>query len=205
MLAEAPWTIERSDLEALARAGMSEPSILHAVVLASYFNYLNRVADAVDIEFDYDSPLPKMRVDRSREPLPLPEPAAWPQRPAPLAMTLAQRPNTHAPFRQWEQYVLEREAPLSRRDRRVLARAVAASLADRRGHLRFEDAAPTNAREQLLARFGELLTRAPWRLSDAVLAELRSLGLDDLGLLDAISVASFQNTASRLSLVLAEV
>lgn len=205
MLAEAPWTLGRADVEALAAAGMSEPSMLHAVVLASYFNYLNRVADAVDIDFDYDSPLPRLRVDRAREPLPLPEPGDWPDRPAPLPLKLAQRPNTHAPFRQWEQYVLEREAPLSRRDRQVLARSVAGSLADRKGHQRFEDAAPSSAREQVLARFGELLTRAPWRLSDAALAELRALGLDDLGLLDAISVASFQNTASRLSLLLAEV
>ena len=49
VLAEAPWTIGRADVEKLGAAGLSETSILHAVVLSSYFNYLNRVADGLGV------------------------------------------------------------------------------------------------------------------------------------------------------------
>ena len=49
-----------------------------------------------------------------------------------------------------------------------------------------------------------MLTATPWRLSEDQLHGLRGLGLEDRGLLDVISVASFQNTASRLRLILAE-
>ncbi|HEY5242076.1 MAG TPA: hypothetical protein VIJ22_11445 [Polyangiaceae bacterium] len=50
--------------------------------------------------------------------------------------------------------------------------------------------------------YAERLTTTPWRLTEDDLHALRALGLDDRGLLDVISVASFQNTASRLSLLL---
>ena len=204
VLAEAPWTITSADLEPLRAAGLSDASVLHAVALSSFFNYLNRVADAVDIEFDYESPLPRIsRVER--EPLVRPERSDWPRRPPPLAMKLSERPGTLEPFVRWRAYVLERDAPLSRRDRRVLARAAAAALCDAEGVGTLDDGAPRDRREETLAAFSTTLTAAPWRLDAARLEQLRALGLDDAGLLDAISVASFQNTASRLNLVLAEV
>jgi alkylhydroperoxidase family enzyme len=101
--------------------------------------------------------------------------------------------------------VLEREAPLPVRDRRVLARATAAALADRRGCRELADAEPSGEREAVLASFAAALTSTPWKIDQSSIEALRGLGLDDVGVLDVISVASFQNTASRLNHVLTQV
>ncbi len=177
------------------------------VALAAFFSYLNRVADAIDIEFDYESPLPRMKKDPARVPVPRPPRADWPRpdREPPLALRLADRPFTAVPFYAWREYMLERAAPLSRRERQVLARAAAAELCDARTVDRWPDAEPTNDRERALAEYAATLTSAPWHLTAAHLDRLRMLRLDDEALLDVITVAAFQNTASRLSLVLAEV
>ncbi len=199
---ERPWAVDRADHERARDAGLGDGAILHAVVLSAYFNYLNRVADAIDLEYDYESPLPRPDRDPSREPVPRPARERWTAGPA-LLLRLADREPTAEAFAGWRAYVLEREAPLSRRDRAVLVRAVAASLCDARTVDAYGDAAPRSAREELLGSYAEKLTTTPWRLDEESLVALRGLGLDDRGLLDVISVASFQNTASRLSLVLA--
>jgi alkylhydroperoxidase family enzyme len=203
VLAEAPWAITAADVDALRAVGLNSAAVLHAVVLASYFNYLNRVADAVDIEFDYQSPLPRLLKDPARTALPRPPRAGWSAGPPPLPMRLSERPTTHEPFVRWSSYVLEREAPLSRRERQVLVRAVAAQLGDLRGYETFADADPRDARERTLADYAVTLTVEPWKLTQAHVATLHELGLDDVGVLEVIAVSSFQNTASRLNLVLA--
>jgi alkylhydroperoxidase family enzyme len=198
-----PWALERADYDRARAGGLGDDTILQAVVLSAYFNYLNRVADAVDIELDYESPLPRPDRDPLREPVPRPSRESWPTAPA-FGLRLATRGVTAEAFERWRAYVLERESPLSRRDRAVLARAVAWSLCDASTTDALGDAAPRSAREELLAGYAEVLTATPWRLSEELLHGLRGLGLDDRGLLDVISVASFQNTASRLRLVLSE-
>jgi alkylhydroperoxidase family enzyme len=198
---QEPWALERADYDRARAAGLGDDSILQAVILSAYFNYLNRVADAVDIEFDYESALPRPDRDPLREPIPRASPQHWPTAPA-LGLRLSQRPLTAQAFDRWQTYVLERDEPLSRRDRAVLVRAVASSLCDARTLDALGDAVPRSPREELLAAYAEVLTATPWRLTEAHLHGLRALGLDDRGLLDVISVASFQNTASRLRLVL---
>jgi alkylhydroperoxidase family enzyme len=198
---ERPWALGAADLERARAAGLGDDAILHAVVLSSFFNYLNRVADAIDLEYDYESKLPRPDRDPSREPIPRPPRESWPRRPA-FTLRLADRAATAEAFGKWRAYVRERDAPLSRRDRAVLMRAVAASLCDARTVDAHPDAAPRSAREELLASYADVLSRTPWRLDEALLHGLRGLGLDDRGLLDVISVASFQTTASRLELVL---
>jgi len=198
-----PWALERADHDRARAAGLGDGTILQAVILSAYFNYLNRVADAVDIEFDYESALPRPDRDPLRESVPRPSRESWPTAPA-FGLRLADRPGTAEAFDRWRAYVLEREAPLSRRDRAVLARAVAGSLCDGRTVEDLGDAAPRSAREEALAGYAEVLTATPWRLDEDQLHGLRGLGLDDRGLLEVISVASFQNTASRLRLILAE-
>jgi alkylhydroperoxidase family enzyme len=198
---ERPWALRGADLERARAAGLGDDAVLQAVVLSAYFNYLNRVADAVDIEFDYESPLPVPDRDPSREPEARPPREAWPTRPA-FGLALAQRPLTAEAFDRWRTYVLERDAPLSRRERAVVVRAVAASLCDARTVEALAEAAPGSPREERLAAYAERLTATPWRLTEDDLHALRALGLDDRGLLDVISVASFPNTASRLSLLL---
>jgi alkylhydroperoxidase family enzyme len=98
--------------------------------------------------------------------------------------------------------MLGRDAPLSRRDRAVLVRAVATSLCDATTVEEHEEALPRSGREEVLAAYAAQLTATPWRVDEEALDALRALALDDRGLLDLISVASFQNTASRLRLVL---
>lgn len=203
VVSEAPWTIERSDLERARAAGLSDVAVVQAVGLSAFFNYLNRVADAVDIAFDYPTPLPPLVRDRSREPLPRPERARWPAGGA-FPLSLADRPVTAQAFAAWRAYQLEREAPLSRRERAVIVRAVAETLCDARTYGALADAVPRGKRESALAAYAARLSAVPWKLAAADLDALRAVGLDDdRALLDAIAVASFQTTASRLALCFA--
>jgi alkylhydroperoxidase family enzyme len=198
---ETPWSLAPSDHVAARSAGLGDGAVLHAVILSAYFNYLNRVADAIDLEFDYESALPRPDRDPTREPAALPPRARWPAGPA-FGLRFDARPPTFEAFVAWRTYVLERDAPLARRERAVLVRAVASSLCDARTADAHGDATPRSAREELLAAYAEKLTRTPWRLAEADLVALRGVGFDDRGLLDVISVTSFQNTASRLRLTL---
>ncbi len=52
----APAESRREDLDALRAQGLSDRDILDAVEVISYFNYINRVADALGID-----PEPEMR------------------------------------------------------------------------------------------------------------------------------------------------
>jgi alkylhydroperoxidase family enzyme len=198
---ERPWAMGQEYLARARAGGLGDETILHAAVLSAFFNYLNRVADAIDLEFDYDSPLPRPDRDSLREPVPRPSRQSWPTEPA-FAVSLSDRAATADAFRHWRAYVSEREAPLSRRDRAVLRHAVASALCDARTMEELPGAVPRDGREEQLAAYADKLTATPWRLQEEDLSALRRLGLDDRGLLDVISVSSFQNTASRLRLVL---
>jgi len=198
IVTEAPWTISTGDLERARAAGLADASVLHAIVLSAFFNYLNRVADAIDLEFDYVSALPRIVRDAAREPVPRPPRSEWPQGAA-LPLRLGDRAITAAPFAHLREYVFRDGGALPLREREVMARAVSLALCDARGE---SLPAPEGEREQRLSDYAEKLTVTPWRLTRADLDGLRALGLDDAGLLDAISVASFQNIAARLHLAI---
>jgi len=53
-----PWMVEANDIRRLRDAGFSDLEILHIVLGCSHFNYLNRIADGVGIQFEYHSDLP---------------------------------------------------------------------------------------------------------------------------------------------------
>ena len=55
-MTRAPAALRRRDVEALRKHGLSDRDILDAVEVISYFNYINRVADALGID-----PEPEMR------------------------------------------------------------------------------------------------------------------------------------------------
>ncbi len=55
-MTRTPSAVRRQDLETLRRRGLSDRDILDAVEVISYFNYINRVADALGID-----PEPEMR------------------------------------------------------------------------------------------------------------------------------------------------
>ena len=49
-MTRAPASVTRADAERLQELGWSDAAISDAIQVVSYFNYVNRVADAVGIE-----------------------------------------------------------------------------------------------------------------------------------------------------------
>jgi alkylhydroperoxidase family enzyme len=57
-----PWLVVESDIHALRRAGFSDTLILHIVLGSAHFNYLNRMADGLGIEFEYTTDIPAVKI-----------------------------------------------------------------------------------------------------------------------------------------------
>ncbi|MEW6072536.1 MAG: hypothetical protein AB1726_08085 [Planctomycetota bacterium] len=55
-LTRAPSAMTAADVERLRASGFSDHDIHDAVQVASYFNYVNRVADAVHVDLDPGMP-----------------------------------------------------------------------------------------------------------------------------------------------------
>lgn len=55
-MTRTPAAVRRQDVETLRKHGLSDRDILDAVEVIAYFNYINRVADALGID-----PEPEMR------------------------------------------------------------------------------------------------------------------------------------------------
>lgn len=51
-LTATPGAIREADVEALRRAGFDDVAIHDAVQVVAYFNYINRVADAVHVDLE---------------------------------------------------------------------------------------------------------------------------------------------------------
>ncbi len=66
-ITEDATRISRDDIEALKRHGFDDRAILQMTLIASWFNYINRVADALGVGRD----------DPAGATLPVPAPAAW--------------------------------------------------------------------------------------------------------------------------------
>jgi uncharacterized peroxidase-related enzyme len=69
-LTRSPWRVSGRDSDSLRSAGFNDDEILHIVLGAAHLNYLNRVADGLGIELDYEVSLARFRpADRfGREP-----------------------------------------------------------------------------------------------------------------------------------------
>ena len=52
----APAAVRRRDIETLRKHGLTDRDILDAVQVISYFNYINRVADALGIDPEPEMP-----------------------------------------------------------------------------------------------------------------------------------------------------
>lgn len=61
LVTRTPSAVRRQDADALRRHGLSDRDILDAVEVIAYFNYINRVADALGID-----PEPEMRAASGR-------------------------------------------------------------------------------------------------------------------------------------------
>lgn len=199
LLTEAPWTVEAAELSRLRAAGLSEDGIEQAISIAAFFSYFTRVADGTGIAFDYESPLPRITVDPMRAALPRPAPDTWnPTVDGSAIPVFPRRAHAQPALERWRAYLIERDAPLSRRERGVLVRAAAAQLCDAGALTRYHDALPEDARQHALAAYATKLTLTPWAVGAADLATLREQGLDDRAILDAITIVAHQNTISRM-------
>jgi alkylhydroperoxidase family enzyme len=200
LVTEAPWTLSREDVRRAHDAGLDDPTVLHVIALSSFFGYLNRVADAVGIELDYEVAVRPPAPDPNTPSWPQPPREQWPDPYATRRITLAMRPGAIEALAGWSAHVMERSAPLSRAQRLLIARAAAITVGDL--SVPAGPAASTPL-ERAMCALTETISRAPWRLGAAALAPLRDAGLDDATIFDVISVAAFGNFASRLSVALA--
>jgi alkylhydroperoxidase family enzyme len=48
-LTREPWKLMPADLDALRRVGFDDRAILQITLIAAWFNYINRVADALGV------------------------------------------------------------------------------------------------------------------------------------------------------------
>jgi alkylhydroperoxidase family enzyme len=204
LVTEAPWTLGRADLARAHEAGLDDDAVLHVIALSSFFGYLNRIADAVGIELDYDVTHRPPAAVPATPPLARPEPAAWPDPDASRPLDLARRPLTAEAFAACRAYVSERDAPLAIRQRQIIARAVAERLGDAATVRALAHVEAASALDRALEVFADELTLAPWRLGARSIDALRAASLtDDAAIFDAISVAAFSTTASRVAVALA--
>lgn len=51
-LTRTPQSMNRGDVHALSDAGFSDADILHIVEVASYYAYVNRIADGLGVEIE---------------------------------------------------------------------------------------------------------------------------------------------------------
>jgi hypothetical protein len=202
VIAEPRDVAERMPLAALALAVTETPWLrparelpadirVHAIALAAFFGHLNRIADAVAVPLDYRVAHEPPHADPSTPALaPAPEVAA-------RTFDLSARPATASAIASWRAYVFERDAPLARGQRALIARRVGALL----GHL-VEGPEPATALDRDLLALADLVTLAPWQLADPSLAPLRAHGFDDAAIFDAVVTASTAGVVSRIAVAL---
>lgn len=193
-----PWTLSRAHLSRAHKAGLSEEDILHAVTLASYAGHVSRIAHAVAPPLDQPVKLVPPPVDPTVPP--------WPAAPQLVvgrpALDIARRPATATAFTEWRHYIFySHDAPLTRRQRTVIARWVAAWLGD--GGISSPADLTGNPIDDALRTVAEVVTLAPWQITDASFEPLRAAGFDDAGLFDACATATSAGMFSRIEVALA--
>jgi alkylhydroperoxidase family enzyme len=58
----SPWLIVETDIKRLREVGFSDAEILHIVMGSAHFNYLNRMADGIGIQFEYKTDIVEFKV-----------------------------------------------------------------------------------------------------------------------------------------------
>jgi len=192
-----PWNLSRTHREHAYEANLSDDEILHAIALSACFGHLNRIASVVELPLDYVVEIEPPRPDAA-VPAHAPAPIAMTARPA---LELSRRPATASAIAGWRSYVFDRDAPLGRRQRTVVARWVAFWLGD--GGISAPTDLTVNPLDDALRELAELVTLAPWRITDESFTRLRDVGFDDQQLFDACVVASSAGVFSRITVALA--
>ncbi len=195
---EAPWTLSRQHLAQARKGGLSDEDVLHVVTLASYFGHLNRIADAVQAPLDYNVTHQPPHAD--------PSVAPWPTAPHLVtgrpAIDLARRPATANAFTEWRHYIFySHDAPLTRRQRTLIARWVAHWLGD--GGISPPTDLTVNPVDDALRSVAEVVTLAPWKITDETFAPLRERGFDDAAVFDVCATATSAGVFSRIEVALA--
>ena len=199
MLTEAPWTVDADDIQRLHAEGLTGAEIEQAILVAAFFNYFPRVADGTGIDFDYESPLPRIVVDSSREALPRIPREDWNQSVDGSSLPMFTcAPQITAMLEPWRALHMERTTPLESATRRQLARIVMEELCDGAALRPEADPCAPNDTENLLVAFARKLTRTPWAMNADDVNALRSAGLSDEAILGAITLVAYQNALSRM-------
>lgn len=200
---EAPWTLSPADLRQAHAAGLPDAMILQVVLLSAYFGHLNRVADAVGIELDYAVQIPAPPAEPATPRYLRPAIADWPDPDGRPALSIALREGASEPLWAWRDHALMRDAPLDRRQRALIAYAVAECLGDA-ATVRAQAVTPQSPQEQALVATAQEVTLAPFSLGAGTIAPLRAAGLaDDAAIFDAIATAAACTTFSRIAVALA--
>jgi hypothetical protein len=175
--------------------------VLHAILQASLFGHLNRIADAVDVPADYPDTFGAPHVEPATPPYLAPGPAEVPDPRAAPPIELASRAGAVDLLTAWRTHALDRDAaPLGKRERAVIARAVATRLGD----LSVEPGTPETPLDHALVELADVVTLAPWRLGPDAYAGVRAAGLTDDGeVFDAVATASSCTVFSRITVALA--
>jgi alkylhydroperoxidase/carboxymuconolactone decarboxylase family protein YurZ len=195
---EQPWSITGADLTRARAAGLDDAGVLHAVLQACLFGHFNRIADAVGVDLDYPNAFGAPHVEPATPPYLWPTSVPDQQVPQPIA--LANRPGAVDLAAAWEQYALDRDGALTRRQRALVAAAVAARLGDAS---RSPVAAETDL-DHALVDLADLVTLAPWKLAPAAYLPIRQAGLsDDAAVFDAVATISSAGVFSRIRVTLA--
>jgi alkylhydroperoxidase family enzyme len=190
---EAPWTVSRA-----LRGPLSDDEVLHAITLSAFFGHLNRIADVVDLPLDYDVQLEVPRADPTVPPWPM-APSLVANRPA---IDLARRPETAHAFTTWRHYAFyARDTPLTRRQRTLIARWVATWLGD--GGVSPPTDLTANPLDDAIRAAAEIVTLAPWRVSELAFARLRAAGFDDAAVFDVCATATAAGMFFRIDVALA--
>jgi alkylhydroperoxidase family enzyme len=196
LVTAAPWSLTLAHLERAHIAGLSDDDILHAIMLSSYFGHLNRIADAVAVPLDYQV--------RDVPPSTDPSTPALAAAPAPIvgkrAIEISKRPASAAALSDWRGYVFTRNAPLTLRQRTLIARWVAFWLGD--GGISIPTDLTVNPFDDSLRELAEQVTLAPWKLGDESFVALRAEGFDDVALFDVCATASSAGVFSRIEVAL---
>jgi hypothetical protein len=195
---ERPWALSGESLVSARVAGLDEAAVLHAILQSSLFGHLNRIADAVGVELDYPDSFGAPHVEAATPPYLWPDTSPDPSAPKPIA--LESRAGAVDLMSAWQVYVLERDAPLTHRQRAIVAHAVASRLGDSS----VEPVQPMSPLDRALTDLADIVTRAPWQLGPSAYAPLRAHGLNDDGdVFDAVATASSCTVFSRVRVALA--
>jgi len=194
---ERPWALTGSDLERAHAGGLDDSGILHAILQTSLFGHFNRIADAVGVDADYPDSFGAPHLVPSTPPYLWPDTVPDPRMPQPIE--LSARPGAVDLVTAWRQHALERDAPLTRHHRAVVAHAVA----ERLGDATVSPAPPANDLDRALVTLADIVALAPWKLDPEAYAPIRALGLaDDAEVFDAVATASSCTVFSRINVTL---